>query len=212
MKPVGKATGPAGFKASNQSSKPAVVKSKPIAKESNVTKGVNKNQPLESTPKVVLHTDKKPDELYYELEELTRNFQEMENMSKNQATEINKYDTELTNERQNNSYIRSEIKRLEQEKKELEEKLSECIDNHDHTKEQLRDTEDILSEKEKYIKVLVNENDGFIQYQEQKQIFEVLPNRDDVKRPSVITTRDSVKRNSIATTTIKQFQQANNIA
>jgi hypothetical protein len=215
MKSFGKTTtdGIKGFKPSDQGLQPAVFQSKPISKglphEVFLTKGVKKNLPQQSMQRG-LDINKKPEELLNEVNEMKRKTYEMECLLKHNVNEIKRYHTEITFEKEvTTPKLRSEMERLEQEKKEVQEKIKATLLEHEKTKEKLRNTEDVLEKRERYITVLVHENPDRLKIQEQFKVFD-LPNRDNMKRTS-IAQRDSIKRNSVATSTLKQFQ-ANNIA
>lgn len=162
-------------------------------------KVIEKNAKEQSQQPSVAKSDRSAEELVLEISNLNKVNQELEVMLKNKVNDIKKLQAELLQEQEKNEALQQTILKQEKEKKEVDEVLIASSFENGRLNEEIKKLNAILVEKERYITVLVKQNDGRLNIEEQFKIFDA-------------PKRDSVKRNSIATSTIKQYQQANNIA
>jgi len=149
-------------------------------------------------------SEKTVEEFYAEIADLVKVNEMIENELKNKLNEIKKLQMELLLEKERCHNVNDEIEKLQNDKKELGELLVPTQADNAKLSEELKKAKLLLTEKERYITVLVKENDGRLNIQEQFKIF------DNTARESV--KRNSMKRNSTGNTTLKNFQEANNIA
>jgi predicted RNase H-like nuclease (RuvC/YqgF family) len=146
--------------------------------------------------------EKRIRDLEEELVKVKKVNQEMECSLKNKTGDIKKVEVELnkvTKEKEIIEELRKTIEGLEVAKKEVEVNLAASQKQNENLTEELKKTQAVLAERERYITVLVKEEPGRLNLQEQFKVFD-LPNR------------DAVKRNSVARASIKQYQNLNNIA
>jgi hypothetical protein len=149
-------------------------------------------------------SEKTVEEFYAEIADLVKVNEIIENDLKNKLNEIKKLQMELLLEKERCHQVKDDIERLENDKKEITEKLVPRQGENVKLNEELQRAKNLLTEKERYITVLVKENDGRLNIAEQFKVFD-LPSRDPTKR-------NTMKRNSTGNTTLKSFQEANKIS
>ena len=161
------------------------------------------NQPKTALPTNVV-TEKTIEEFFAEIKGLQKLKEEYECSLKSKTNESRKWLAEIAMEKERLALLQETANKVEEEKKELQRKLDASNNENDELNEELKKTQAAIAECDRYIIVLVHENDGRLNLAEQFKVFDA-PAKD-------AAMRNTLKRNSTGNTTLQAFQETNKIS
>ncbi len=146
--------------------------------------GENTEQPKILPTNVV--TERTIEEFYTEIGSLMKAKELMENSLKQKVYEIRKIQTDLNYEKEITQRLNETIQNLEKEKSNLQVNFGASRSENEKLTEELKIAQALIIEKERYIEVLVKNNSGRLNIEEQFKYFD--PPKRDFKRSSLAQT------------------------